>query len=157
MKFTVNAVPKGQRRTRACVLAGHARVFKDKKQAAEERTFEALLARFQPSEPFSGPLLLGVKAYLPIPQSKPVKWRQAALNGQIRPAVKPDMDNMLKHVKDCLSAMRFWDDDKLVVGYLPGTGKYYGEPPRWEIEIIPWRPEDGGGDEKNAVGKISEN
>jgi len=29
----------------------------------------------------------------------------------------------------------FWQDDKQVVEYLPGTGKYYGDPARWEIEI----------------------
>lgn len=142
MKFTIHLIPKGQRRTRAGIVGDHAWVFKDAKQAAEERTLEALLAPFKPSEPFSGPILLGVKAFMPIPEKKPAKWKQAALNGMIRPTVKPDMDNVLKHVKDCLSRMRFWKDDKFVVEYLPGTGKYYGEPPRWEIEIRKWREQE---------------
>jgi Holliday junction resolvase RusA-like endonuclease len=51
---------------------------------------------------------------------------------------KPDLDNLLKQIKDCLTQMQFWTDDKLVVGYLPGVGKYYSDRPRWEIEIRPW-------------------
>ena len=135
MKFTVRIIPKGQRRTRAGIVKGHARVFKDAEQVREEQCLESLLALHKPPVPLDGPLLLGVRAYLPIPASKPKKWKAAAEAGRIRPTVKPDMDNLLKHLKDCLTDMRFWKDDKLVVGYLPGTGKYYGEEPRWEIEI----------------------
>lgn len=135
MKFTVNIIPKGQRRTRAGIVNGHARVFKDAKQAHEEQCLESLLASYKPSVPLDGPLLLGARAYLPIPSSWSQKRRAEAEAGHIRPVVKPDMDNLLKHLKDCLTTMRFWADDKLVVGYLPGTGKYYGVEPRWEIEI----------------------
>lgn len=142
MKFVINILPKGQRRTRSAVRNGHVHVYKDTKQSAEERALFALLAPYKPSEPLAGPLLLGVKAYLPIPQSRPVKWRQAALNGVIRPTTKPDMDNIIKHIKDCLSVMQFWEDDRLVVGYLPGTGKYYSVQPRWEVEILEWRAEN---------------
>ncbi len=60
----------------------------------------------------------------------------------LRPVTKPDMDNLLKHVKDCLSMQRFWIDDRIVVGYLAGTGKYYSERPRWEIEIARLENED---------------
>ena len=82
-----------------------------------------------------GPVFLGVRAYLPIPSSKPKKWKASALAGEIRPTIKPDLDNLLKHLKDCLTTMRFWEDDRQVVEYLPGTGKYYSDSPRWEIEI----------------------
>ena len=36
-----------------------------------------------------------------------------------------------------VSQMRYWTDDAMVVEYLPGTGKYYSDSPRWEIEILP--------------------
>ncbi len=48
--------------------------------------------------------------------------------------------NLLKQIKDCLTDMRFWGDDKQVVGYLPHTGKYYSDRPRWEVEIVPFNP-----------------
>jgi Holliday junction resolvase RusA-like endonuclease len=87
-----------------------------------------------------GPLVLGVKAFLPVPKSKPKKFRAAALAGSIRPTVKPDLDNLLKNIKDCMTSMNFWNDDRQVVQYLPGTGKYYGLSPRWEIELLPFKP-----------------
>ena len=135
MKIIIPIVPTAQMRARHGVVNGFSRTYKDKMQAQRESVLMALLAKFQPAEPMQGELLLGVKAYLPIPASRPKKWREAAASGDVRPTTKPDLDNLLKHVKDCLSMMRFWGDDKQVVGYLPGTGKYYSESPRWEVEI----------------------
>ena len=136
MKLVVKIVPKAQMRARHGVVNDFSRTYKDKKQAAQEEALMALLVPYQPKEPMQGPLLLGVKAYLPIPASKPRAWKAAALCGAIRPTVKPDLDNLLKHVKDCLSMLRFWGDDRQVVGYLPHTGKWYSDSPRWEIEIV---------------------
>lgn len=133
----VPIVPVGQMRARHGVVNGHARTYKDQKQRRAEETLTAYLVRYQPSEPLDGPVMLGVRAYLPIPKSKPRRWREGAQAGRVRPTVKPDLDNLLKHVKDCLSQCRYWTDDRLVVGYLPGTGKYYSVLPRWEIEIVP--------------------
>lgn len=135
MKIIIPIIPTAQMRARHGVVNGFSRTYKDKMQAQRESVLMALLAKFQPAEPMQGELLLGVKAYLPIPASRPKKWREAAASGDVRPTTKPDLDNLLKHVKDCLSMMRFWGDDKQVVGYLPGTGKYYSESPRWEVEI----------------------
>ena len=78
--------------------------------------------------------MLGIWAYLPIPK-KSKKWMAAAMSGEIRPIVTPDLDNLLKHIKDCCKGI-FWSDDKQVVGYLPETGKYYGSPPRWVFELV---------------------
>lgn len=138
--MTVHIVPKGQMRARLTTVNGFSRTHKDPKQAKEEEALMALLGKLQPKEPMQGPLLLGVKAYLPVPKSKSKKWKAAALAGTVRPTVKPDLDNLLKHVKDCLSMLQFWGDDRQVVGYLPHTGKYYSDRPRWEIEIVPFAP-----------------
>lgn len=136
MKIVINIIPTAQMRARHSARGGFSRTYKDGKQAANEESIKALLARYQPETPLKGPLLLGVKAYMPIPKSFSKAKTAAALCGNLRPTTKPDLDNLLKNVKDCLTSMRFWDDDKLVVGFLPGTGKYYGATPRWEIEII---------------------
>lgn len=136
MKIIIPIAPVGQMRPRAAVVGGHARVHKAKQQQSREYAMMSLLAPHKPSTPMQGPILLGVKAYLPIPVSKPKAWKAAALAGQVRPTSKPDLDNLLKHVKDCLTEMGFWGDDAQVVGYLPGTGKHYSAEPRWEIEIV---------------------
>lgn len=135
LSFTVPIVPKGQMRAKHARIGGYTRAYKDPRQAAEEQTLLSHLVRYQPDRPFDGQLLLGVRAFLPIPASKPKTWKALARTGVIRPTVKPDMDNLLKHVKDCLTMQRFWTDDRIVVGYLPDTGKYYGDQPRWEIAI----------------------
>lgn len=141
IKFTIPIVPTAQMRARHGVVHGFSRTYKDEKQEARENVLMTFLAKFQPATPMQGELLLGVKAYLPIPTSKAKKWKEAAASGKIRPTTKPDLDNLIKHLKDCLSMMRFWGDDKQVVGYLPHTGKYYSENPRWEIEIVKINPD----------------
>lgn len=142
MKITIPIEPVGQMRARHGRIKTKSgqvisKTFKADVQADREETLKTYLARYQPAQPFSGPLMLGVRAYLSIPRSKSKKWQAQAAAGEIRPTKKPDLDNILKHVKDCLSQMIYWTDDAMVVEYLPGTGKWYSDHPRWEIEIIP--------------------
>lgn len=140
MKFVIPIVPKAQMRARHAVINGFSRTYKDPKQAREEQALMTLLAGHRPEKPLEGPILLGVKSYLPIPVSWPQKRREAAKTGYLRPTSKPDLDNLLKHVKDCLSMLRFWGDDRQVVGYFSQTGKWYSDFPRWEIEIVEFSP-----------------
>jgi Holliday junction resolvase RusA-like endonuclease len=140
LRFTINLPPKSQMRSRSRAVVqdnGNAIAmnYKAGKQRKEERKLEALLYEHRPAQPLDGQVWLGVKAYLPIPTSKSKKWKAAAAAGLIRPTVKPDLDNLLKQIKDCMTGI-FWVDDKLVVGYLPGTGKYYSDVARWEIEVV---------------------
>jgi Holliday junction resolvase RusA-like endonuclease len=140
LRFTLTLPPTAQQRarSRAVVRNGDdkaiAMSYKSGKQRQQERKLEALLYEHRPPEPLTGPVFLGVKAYMPIPVSKPKKWKAEALAGTIRPTTRPDLDNLLKQLKDCMTGI-FWTDDKQVVGYLPGTGKYYGDPVRWEVEL----------------------
>jgi Holliday junction resolvase RusA-like endonuclease len=138
MKFIIPIEPKAQMRVRFCNTG---RTYKAKGQKLAEESIMAFLSRYQPAEPMDGPLLLGVKAFLPIPRSKPQKFKKAALAGIIRPTVKPDLDNLLKNIKDCMTAMGFWGDDKQVVGYIEGTGKYYSTKPRWEVLLLSFNSE----------------
>lgn len=144
MKFIIPIPPTAQMRARHAVRGNFSTTYKAPEQRSREETLKAFLARHQPATPFTGQLLLGVRAYLPIPGSKPQKWKAEALSGVIRPTTKPDLDNLVKQIKDCLSQCHFWTDDKLVVGYLPDTGKYYSDRPRWEIEIMEWENRQNG-------------
>lgn len=108
---------------------------KDKKQESDEKKLQALMLEHRPACPIQGPIKLGVKAFFEVPKSKPKWFREAARLGEIQPETKPDLDNVLKHVKDCATGI-FWEDDKQVVGYLDDTGKYYGSPARYEITLL---------------------
>lgn len=134
----IPVAPTGQMRPRAAVRGRHAFMHKDKKQETREAAIMAHLAGHMPAEPLQGPLSLRVAAFLPLPTSKPQKWKRGALAGEIRPTATPDLDNLIKQIKDCLTQMGVWGDDKQVVDYLPGTGKWYSDRPRWEIEVRTW-------------------
>lgn len=165
MKLVIPITPTPQMRDRIGAVRRRdgtvrAMSFKDKKQRNRENALIAYLRDHQPDVPLSGPLLLGMRVYLPAPKTKPdwfdgttVEFRRYAAQGVLRPPVTPDLDNFLKNCMDCLTRCAFWRDDKQVVGYLPGIGKYYtADRPRWEIEITAydWRraadrgPQGGG-------------
>ena len=163
IKFTIPISPTGQARGRAvsfrdcrhcknrfackykdAKLKAHeimpeclvrSRVHKDTKQSKKEAQLSAMLREHRPSAPFEGEIYLGVKAYFEIPKSKTKKFKTAAEAGEIRPQVKPDLSNIIKQIEDVMNGV-FFADDKQIAGYLPGTGKYYGSPARWEVELL---------------------
>lgn len=140
MKFTIPLEPVGQMRARhgtRKLKNGQtiSKTYKADPQKSREETLNTFLGRYKPTAPMTGAIALGVKSYFPIPASWPKKKQAMAAAGELRHTKKPDLSNVLKHVEDCLSQMKFWTDDALVVEYLPGTGKYYSDRPRWEIEI----------------------
>lgn len=139
ISFTINLAPVGQMRARHSARGGFAKTYKAKEQRAREDKLRLFLHEHRPAEPFDCPVELCVKAYMPIPKSWPKKKRAQALAGTIRPTTKPDLDNIIKHIKDVMNEL-FWTDDKLVVGYGSGTGKFYSDQPRWEIVVREWQP-----------------
>lgn len=140
--ITIPVEPTGQMRARAFVRGGHAAMHKDKKQQSRENAIMAHVAQHMPPATLTGALELRVTAYLPLPKSKPKKWLALALAGLVRPTSKPDLDNLVKQVKDCLTQMQVWEDDKLVVDC--HSAKHYSDCPRWEIEVRTWAPQVEG-------------
>jgi Holliday junction resolvase RusA-like endonuclease len=152
LKSTGKLNPKTGREIKIPISRTH----KAPEQQTSEEKLLALLYQHRPAAPAPGPLLLGVRAYLPIPKSFSKKKKAQALANELRPTTKPDLDNLIKHLKDVCKGI-FWEDDKQIVGYLPSTGKYYGEPARWEIVILPLAMatlEDLGHQEVNRHEKV---
>jgi Holliday junction resolvase RusA-like endonuclease len=150
VKFIIPIVPKAQKRARSrgFILKGagkggkdlaRSQTYTDTDQRTEQAKIMALMYEYRPPAPLDGPILFGLKVFLPIPASKSKKWQAAARAGEVRPTTKPDLDNLVKQIKDCAKGV-FWLDDKQVVEYLPGFGKWYGDIPRWEVEIRPLQP-----------------
>lgn len=65
--------------------------------------------------PLEGPLRVLVIAEMPIAESKPKKWKAAALAGTILPTKKPDWDNFGK-ILDALNLVVWVDDSQIVEG-----------------------------------------
>lgn len=80
-----------------------------------------------------GPLEVEIVAYMAIAESKPRKWKEAALSGEIRPTKKPDYDNFAK-ICDALNLVVWIDDSQVVDGRIR---KFYSAIPRMEIRVRP--------------------
>ncbi len=89
-----------------------------------------------PEQPIEVACLLGVRFYKLPPKSTRKKDLYFIPDELYRPVVKPDLDNYIKLVKDAANGV-IWKDDNLVIGYLPGTGKYYTlEKERIEFTVL---------------------
>jgi len=134
MKFSIPIIPRGQARARHAVTkSGLSMTYKSADQRQAEQNLCALLLPFRPEKPLEGPLTLRVFAYRPIPASWSQKKKQEAVTRRLRPIGKPDLDNLIKHLKDCLGQVGFWCDDKQVVRLF--AIKCYSTIPGWEIEL----------------------
>ena len=58
-----------------------------------------------------GALKVTLKAFMPIPSSFGIKKRNEALLGMLRPAVRPDIDNIEKAIYDGAGALECVDDE----------------------------------------------
>lgn len=143
ISITIPLKPVAQMRARhTAIRSKTGRIFqqtyKAEKQVQAEQRIEFYLLPYQPQKPIMGPVQLSIRCYMPIPKSWSKKRRLEAAkeNGNIRHIKKPDLSNLIKNIEDCMTAMHFWQDDCQICGYLGGTGKYYSDRPRWEIDIL---------------------
>lgn len=122
--------PRGQGRPRFNRMGVAYKTSEDK--AYERALCMAYWQKYTGAPMLEGPLTLMVKAIFPIPQSKSKREKALMLSGEIKPTVKPDIDNVIKAVLDALNGVAFPDDK--AVTWLIGE-KVYGETPGIEIKI----------------------
>lgn len=77
-------------------------------------------------------LAVSIKAYFEIPKSVSKKKREQMLNGNIRPTIKPDLDNIAKSILDALNKLAYLDDKQIVFLQVE---KFYDESPRVELMV----------------------
>ena len=71
-----------------------------------------------------------IQAFYGIPKSSSKVKREAMLNGELLPAKKPDIDNVVKVYADALNHLAYHDDSQVVS---ITCEKYYSEEPRVEV------------------------
>lgn len=131
--FTLPIVPTAQARARHGVVNGHSVTFKSDRQKANEQTLDALLSRYAPAAPMSGAVALEFIAVFPPPRSASKKAREAMLRGPEPHTKKPDLDNLVKQLKDAMTRLQFWCDDRQVVRI--SCEKRYGEVGEWRVAV----------------------
>jgi Holliday junction resolvase RusA-like endonuclease len=118
--FDVQGEPKGQPRPRSTAFRGKSRVY-DPSTAEGWKAAIAIAARpFLPSSPIDEPVRLTVAFFFPRPKRL---LRKMDPEGPILHTAKPDADNALKAVMDCLTSIGMWRDDALVASTM--VEKYY--------------------------------
>lgn len=132
--------PRGKGRHRSRVVAVRGRKpfvqeYPDPETARYERALkiaaqDAMVGR----EVLTGPLVVGVYAFMPIPANWSQGKKREARNRLIRPTVKPDADNIAK-VCDALNKV-VWDDDATIVDLF--VRKFHADATELVITVEPW-------------------
>lgn len=134
MSFILCCIPTPQQRPRHMrTKTGIDLTYKSGRQKGNEATLDALLAPHVPQTPLDGGIELQFTAIMPMPTSVSKKRKEAMLRGEIGHTVKPDLDNLAKQIKDCMTRLRFWQDDRQVVRLV--CEKRYGENPAWHVRV----------------------
>lgn len=117
--------------------------FTDKKAEAGKRHIADCAAQaFRGIRPASGPVIIRVIAIFEIPKSWPVYLRKAAAECRVMHVQDPDLDQLVKQVKDALKGIAYVDDNQ-VCGYA-NHAKRYGAPERTEItvQVLPQKEDE---------------
>lgn len=114
--FEIPGDPVAKARPRAAMVGGHARLY----TPAKTEKYEARVAVFGQQAmagraPLEGALALSVVALFPIPASWPKKRQAAARAGTELHTKKPDLDNVIKAIKDGLNGIVWGDDSQVAV------------------------------------------
>lgn len=81
---------------------------------------------------FTGYIEMNLDFYIPIPKSMSKADKQKAIECELRPDKKPDIDNLIKAVQDALNEVAYWDDRQIV---RLKAEKWYATEGRVEIRI----------------------
>lgn len=101
----------------------------------ETREYEEVVgfyARRAIKQPLRGAIRVAIDFYIPIPKSWSEVKKTAAEQGDIRPASKPDIDNLVKATLDGMNGGIAYKDDSQIVSLI--VNEWYGEP-RTEVEL----------------------
>jgi Holliday junction resolvase RusA-like endonuclease len=130
IKLTIPGLPCAKQRARV-TRRGFA--FTPAKTVHYETFIRELFAVQYPGfEPLTGPIVLKVWAYFPIPKGTSKRTRELMEGGFIRRDRKPDWDNLGKIVSDALNGMAYADDGQIGAA---SVEKLYSGRPRLEIEF----------------------
>ena len=128
LRFTVPGAPRGKGRPKFARHGDFVRTYTDDKTAAYENLVAiAAQAAMSGRPPYDFALRMTMTATFAPPKSFSAKRRAQMLEGAVRPAKKPDLDNVLKAVLDGCNRIVFVDDAQVVE--FADVRKVYGETP----------------------------
>lgn len=147
--FVIYLIPKATPRPRHNRKSG---IFYVKGAKDNKKYFEKFFKKHIDEFPFiTTPCKFTCISYLPIPKSMPKIEQVLAEMKVIRPAVKPDWDNLGKTYSDMIQGTLLLDDNLIIEGI---SKKYYSFKPRIEIQIEYMEEFDSKFNEKKIRKKV---
>lgn len=132
MIFEISGEPMGKQRPKFARIGNFTRAYTPKETVSYENWVKMCYQNFGGEHFGSEVLKVEIDARFPIPKSFSKKKHEQAKDGEIRPSVKPDCDNIAKIILDALNGIAF-DDDKQVVELK--INKTYDEIPKVIVKI----------------------
>lgn len=126
---TIPGVPIAKARPRM-TKSGH--TYTPKKTADYETMIKQAFMIANGTPILEGEIKMRLEFFFPITKSTRKRDIDVMLAGDIRPAKKPDIDNLMKAVCDALNGVAYKDDAQIVD---IEVAKYYDVEPRVDIEI----------------------
>ena len=125
-EFKVPGVAVGKGRPKFARRGKFVQAYTPAKTASYENLVKMAASCVMTGDLIKGSVKLTALIHCAIPESWSKKKKLAANNGEIRPAVKPDIDNVIKGISDALNGIVFKDDSQIceVIGK-----KWYAENP----------------------------
>jgi Holliday junction resolvase RusA-like endonuclease len=93
---------------------------------------ELFAVKYPGFEPFTGPVWMMLYIYCGIPKSESMRRQQAMADGLIRPAKRPDVDNLIKSAADAMNGFAYRDDAQIVK---VTAQKFYSRTPHVKIQL----------------------
>lgn len=130
--FEIPGDIQAQERPRFSTAGGFAKAYDPPKSRDFKNFVKLVAADHAPAALIETEIRLYVDIYRPIPKSLSKKKRAEAIAGQLRPTKKPDLDNLVKGIKDGMSKV-IWHDDAQIVEMT--VRKFYSENPRAVVKV----------------------
>lgn len=142
IKFSVPGQPFGKQRPKFSRAGNYAKTYTPKETVSYENLVKLMFQQEAKGHMFKDGDMLDVRiiAYYEIPKSTSKKKRRLMLEHKIRPAKKPDWDNIGKIVCDSLNKVAYHDDSAVVDAQVR---KFYSEQPRVDVTIRQIGGKDG--------------
>lgn len=130
VSFTIPGPPKGKARART-LKTGHSYTPAD---TVQYQNLVKLVFRERVDNwvSWEGEVELTIWAYFPIPKATSKRKQILMLGGQMRPKVRPDVDNIAKIIMDALNGIAYRDDSQIVNAHIY---KQYGDVPKVEVYL----------------------
>ncbi|ANU28437.1 RusA family crossover junction endodeoxyribonuclease [Planococcus versutus] len=134
ISFVIHGEAQAQGRPRAGKSFSGKTVLYDPINSRDFKQYVSLVAsQHRPKELITSPIHLELIFHQPTPKKYHTKPKQALIeSGELLPITKPDLDNLVKGVKDGITKI-IWQDDSQVVSM--HVQKLYSLLPRVEVTI----------------------